>query len=68
MRIHQVLNMKNRSLKYKWMLGTSVAIFLTFSVFAVAIYQGVSTMLLNEEKSKVQTALNNVTFSLTGKS
>ncbi|ODJ52068.1 hypothetical protein BFR38_03535 [Brochothrix thermosphacta] len=68
MRIHQVLNMKNRSLKYKWMLGTSVAIFLTFSVFAVAIYQGVSTMLLNEEKSKVQTALNNVTFSLAGKS
>lgn len=67
MRVHKMLNVKNRSLKYKWMLGTSVAIFLTFSVFAVAIYQGVSTMLLNEEKTKVQTALNNVAFSLVGK-
>lgn len=67
MRVHKILNVKNRSLKYKWMLGTSVAIFLTFSVFAVAIYQGVATMLLNEEKTKVQTALNNVTFSLVGK-
>lgn len=50
------------SLKVKWSVGTSAAIFFTFFIFSFIQYNVVSRWMLNEEKNNISQALNEISL------
>lgn len=52
------------SLKVKWSVGTSAAIFITFFIFSFLQYHVISKLMLNEEKNNISQALNEISLYL----
>lgn len=48
------------SVKWKWALGTAVGVFLIFSVFSLLLFKGLSGVLLQQEKSHVNSTVDTV--------
>ncbi|MEG0475456.1 MAG: HAMP domain-containing histidine kinase, partial [Carnobacterium sp.] len=59
---------KRISLKWKWTMGAALAIFLTFSVFSVAIFIGFRQILLTQENEDVKETLFGVANRLNNES
>lgn len=45
------------SLTWKWTIGAAIAIFFTYSMFTVAIYQGFTNMMMAQEHTNVNDTL-----------
>lgn len=48
------------SVKWKWALGTAVGVFIIFSVFSLLLFKGLSGVLLQQEKSHVNSTVDTV--------
>ncbi|WP_414839878.1 ATP-binding protein [Carnobacterium sp. TMP28] len=59
-------NKKRISLKWKWTIGATLAIFLTYTIFTVAIFIGFRQIMLTEETQDVKEILVGVTNRLNG--
>ncbi|SEL16677.1 Signal transduction histidine kinase [Carnobacterium iners] len=59
-------NKKRISLKWKWTIGATLAIFLTYIIFTVAIFIGFRQIMLTEETQDVKEILVGVTNRLNG--
>ncbi|MGB3160798.1 MAG: HAMP domain-containing histidine kinase [Carnobacterium sp.] len=57
---------KRISLKWKWTIGATLAIFLTYTIFTVAIFIGFRQIMLTEETQDVKEILVGVTNRLNG--
>jgi len=57
---------KRISLKWKWTIGATLAIFLTYTIFTVAIFIGFRQIMLAEETKDVKEILIGVTNRLNG--
>lgn len=52
------------SLKWKWTIGASMAIFFTYTLFSVAIYLGFTQMMISQENSNVNDIMSGVAAKL----